>query len=79
MATLQCDVGATSATFDTEPSGGGRTKIQTPFTTGASNSLQTGRKRFSLAGTTTVYLLAQASFGVNTLHAYGFIGARRVR
>jgi hypothetical protein len=79
MATLQADIGSTSATFDTEPSGGARTKWQLTFATGASQAITTGRKRFSLAATTTVYLLAQATFGVNTLHAYGFIGARRVR
>lgn len=35
--------------------------------------------RFSLSSTTTVYLVAQASFGVNTASAFGAINARRVR
>jgi len=35
--------------------------------------------RISIAGTTTVYLIAQANFSVSTLKAYGSIAARRVR
>jgi len=35
--------------------------------------------RFSLAATTTVYLVADASFGVSTLAAWGHLRARRVR
>lgn len=36
-------------------------------------------QRLSLAGTTTVYLVAQANFGVSTMSAYGGITARRRR
>lgn len=35
--------------------------------------------RFSLAATTTVYLVTKADFAVSTLVAYGFMRARRVR
>ena len=35
--------------------------------------------RFSLASTTTIYLVAQGNFTVSTLSAYGIISARRVR
>lgn len=35
--------------------------------------------RFSLSATTTVYLVAQATFTVSTLAAYGTIRARRIR
>ncbi len=49
------------------PAGGGR--IGSPIPT----------QRFSLSGTTTIYLVAQANFTVSTLSAYGFISARRVR
>lgn len=35
--------------------------------------------RILLAATTTIYLVANASFSVSTLSAYGFIRARRVR
>ena len=37
------------------------------------------RSRFSLSTTTTIYLIAQAAFGVSTAEAYGIINARRVR
>ncbi len=39
----------------------------------------TGTRRFSLAVTTTVYLVALVSFGVSTCSAYGQVRARRVR
>ncbi len=35
--------------------------------------------RFSLAATTTIYLVSAATFTVSTLSAYGIIRARRVR
>ena len=36
-------------------------------------------KRYSLAATTTIYLVARAAFTLDTMQAYGFIGARRAR
>lgn len=44
-----------------------------------SQTLPTPVHRFSLAATTTVYLIAEAIFTVGTCGAYGHIGARRVR
>jgi hypothetical protein len=41
--------------------------------------LAINRRRFSLSGTTSVYLYAQAGFTVAAAVAYGFISARRVR
>lgn len=38
-----------------------------------------GVARFSLSTTTTIFLVANASFITNTCAAYGFIGARRAR
>ena len=47
---------------------------------GANNfSLPCPEQRVSIATTTTVYLVAQASFTVSTLSAFGFIAARRRR
>jgi hypothetical protein len=37
------------------------------------------QRRFSLSGTTTIYLSVFAVFGTNTCVAYGGIYARRVR
>ncbi len=42
-------------------------------------AMSTGSARYSLSGTTTIYLVASATFAVSTMTAYGFIGARRVR
>lgn len=38
-----------------------------------------GSTRISIGSTTTVYIVANATFAVSTMQAYGFIGARRVR
>lgn len=38
-----------------------------------------GATRVSISSTTTVYMVAQAGFGVSTMNAYGTIHARRVR
>ncbi|WP_284459629.1 hypothetical protein [Cupriavidus campinensis] len=49
------------------------------FTTGAIVGGLIPSQRFSLASTTTVYLVGQSSFGVSTMTATGTIRARRVR
>jgi hypothetical protein len=49
-------------------------------TTTAGTTIQpTGRVRVSLATTTTVYLVAQATFTISTMTANGIISARRMR
>ncbi len=61
---------------------GGTDAIQLNDASQAASSLigqSTGTLRVSLSGTTTYYLIAQASFTVSTMTAYGFIGARRSR
>lgn len=50
----------------------------TPFSTSDLDGL-CGPTRISLAGTTTIYLVALALFSVNTCAGYGQIMARRVR
>jgi hypothetical protein len=47
--------------------------------TSEKNSIALPRKRISLAGTTTVYLVAFATFSAGTVGVYGAITARRVR
>jgi hypothetical protein len=51
----------------------------TIFTTLIAANTITGPSRFSLSGTTTVFLIARAGFGTSTCSAYGTIRARRVR
>lgn len=79
MALLSGWISTTSASAPTAPGSGAQVFMTLPFTTGAAQILPVGQIRLSLSGTTTVYLSAQATFGVSTLGAYGFIGARRRR
>jgi hypothetical protein len=55
------------------------TQTNTAFTTGTAQRQSAPVIRVSLASTTTVFLVAQASFGVSTMTCDGFIRARRVR
>lgn len=71
-------VSQTSATPPTLPAGGA-SQLTLTFATGQVSALPTGTLRFSLSGTTTVYLEAFATFSVSTMGAYGVIRARRIR
>ncbi len=53
--------------------------VLAPYTQAAALSLVPPTQRFSLSGTTTIYLIAQSSFSVSTVKACGIISARRVR
>lgn len=75
-------INTTSATLPTAPGAGAYNFWFTSSAgtaAGFAPALPTGMTRISLASTTTVYLVAQATFGVSTETAYGFIGARRAR
>lgn len=69
-------VSSTSATIPTAPAGG-FTQLQASIISNSTTA--TGVVRFSLAGTTTVYLSTQMGFAVGTMAAYGILRARRVR
>lgn len=74
-----CGSSSTSATLGGEDT---FTDWEIPFTAGASQGtygFNIPIKRYSLSGTTTIYLVAKASFTTNTLKAFGTIRARRVR
>lgn len=79
IAQLFAAINTTSATLPTSPNGGAFQSLELTFSTGGRNDLSAGMTRISVASTTTVYLIGRASFAVNTMSAYGFIGARRVR
>jgi hypothetical protein len=71
----------TSATLPTAPGAGAFFKSilvagQVP---NAIFGATVGSTRVSIASTTSVYLVAQATFSVSTLSAYGFIAGRRRR
>jgi hypothetical protein len=73
----------TSATFAGSPLSGGEADIScaptTGFVDGAEVVLPVGTERYSVAGTTVVYLIAEAVFANSTMQANGKITARRVR
>lgn len=75
---LTTGISTTSATLPGNNTGG-YNLLALPFTTGAAQVHGTQTVRISISGTTTVYLVAQAQFGVSTMTANGFIRARRVR
>lgn len=72
-------VSSTSATSPAAPNGGGYVQVGVAFGANSFQSLPIGKKHFRFASTTTVYLSTLLSFGVNTMGAYGYIRARRVR
>jgi len=69
----------TSATLPTSPNNGGITIINSVSNAGAAYTIPIGVERFSLSGTTTVFLSGQSTFTTSTSALYGFIGCRRVR
>lgn len=76
----------TSATLATQAGGGGlgtdpNTAFATPaqVPTALAFSLETGMVRCSFAATTTVFLVANCTFTVAALSAFGTIRARRMR
>lgn len=69
----------TSATLPTIPNSGAEVYLPVTLSTGQGPILPVGQIRLSLSSTTTVFLVAQASFTASTSAVYGFIGARRRR
>ena len=78
---VQAAVSQTTATLPTTPALGTSLSVLTGITTAATEAvvLQTGATRISLAGTTSVYLVASVTFSVSTMGGYGAIYARRRR
>jgi hypothetical protein len=79
VTVIEGAISQTSATLPTIPASGGYARLALAFTAGATQVIATSRARMSLAGATTIYLPARATFAVSTMGAYGFIGARRPR
>lgn len=72
-------VSGTDNTLDTTPGKVNATTMNATVSGGAAFSNVIPPYRLSLSGTTTVYLVAQATFTVSTAGAYGRIAARRMR
>jgi hypothetical protein len=78
MSGFLSGVSSTSATFG--PLGSfTQFSVQIPAGAGTAEAISSPVTRFSLASTTTVFLIGDATFAVSTLTADGFIRARRVR
>lgn len=78
LSAIQGGTFTTTNVLPTAPAGGLHSLFAT-FLTGTPASIPIGVERYSLAGTTTIYLIAQATFATSTLTATGKIAARRVR
>jgi hypothetical protein len=76
---LACGINATSATMPVGNTQYSTQQLVLAFTSAATQVLNTGRTRVSLAATTSVYLVAQGTFASGTLNAQGYISARRRR
>lgn len=82
---LNAAISLTTGTLSTQPGGSGlgtdpATLQNLAATVPAANVFQAcGPVRLSVAATTTVYLVANATFTVSTCAAFGTIRARRVR
>lgn len=78
---VSAGINTTSATLQTVPDANGlpTATVTATLTTGAAQRLNLTPERINVATTTTVYLVAQSTFGVSTMGAYGVIRARRVR
>ena len=76
-----CWSSSTSAAVPTAPNNGGYQLFSGVSVTNAANlpSVSAGTQRFSLSGTTTVFLSTLTNFTVSTESAFGFIRARRAR
>lgn len=79
MSLVLGTIHTTTDALPTAPGAGAMTSFALAFTTGVGPRISAGQRRISIASTTTVYLIAYATFGVSTLTAYGYIGARRAR
>jgi len=78
---LICWSSSTNAVQPVAPNNGGYGIVAGISVTNAGNlpSVSAGHQRFSLSGTTVIYLSTLATFTTSTESVYGFIRARRVR
>lgn len=80
VTNISTGISQTSATLPTTPADGtSRSDDPTSYGAGLVPTLPVASCRISLASTTTVYFVVNATFTVNTLAAYGKIQARRRR
>ena len=79
-ATVTQSMAGLNTTSATIPTDGSEAYSATQLTlTSSLGTISLTRKRISIASTTTVYLVSQATFSAGTASAFGGISARRVR
>lgn len=78
ITAIAAGTATTSTVLPTAP-GGGLVQIAATMTTGTPQALPVGVERYSLGGSTTIYLVALSDFGTSTMQANGKISARRAR
>lgn len=76
---LRGGTSATSAVIQGNPGSGGVTIHKLTFTANSTQAFALATERFSLASTTTIYLVGYAFFGAGVVSSYGRISARRAR
>ncbi len=80
VATVSGKTSGTSSTSATMPTDGSEVQSGVQMTLlSATDGSTVARKRFSLASTTTVYLVANCTFTAGSVSAYGNLTARRAR
>ena len=79
ITVLQSSISTTSATLNVNPGNFSIFSIAANVPNVNTNSIDINPTKISLASTTTVFLVAQATFTVAGLTGYGIIQARRVR
>lgn len=73
-------INTVAATLPTPPGNGAYAQIGLSVGAGGPEPIfSVGSTRISLSVTTTIYLVAQSTFAVNSMSAFGFVGARRRR
>lgn len=72
-------VNTVSITGPTIPNKGAYEARQYSGFASAVQGVSIGQRRYSLSGTTTIYLTCVCNFAVSTCTAYGYVGARRRR
>lgn len=76
---LHAGINSTSATLPPDPGAGSRASTVAAFGAGTQQVSSLAPARYSLAGTTTIYLVAAQNFPSGAAQAWGDISARRVR
>jgi hypothetical protein len=76
---IECATNTVSATMPNPVGYAGESVLQASFTTGAVQIQPTGPLVVKVATTTSVYLVADSSFGTSTMGVYGSFTARRRR